>query len=58
MSVPSKFYDFADESEALRLFAQSIVFFFCLLISCIIFSVEDDYKCKLVSIIFLISLFF
>lgn len=30
MSVPSKFYDFADESEALRLFAQSIVFFFVL----------------------------
>lgn len=57
MSVPSKFYDFADESEALRLFAQSI-FFFCRLISFIIFSVEDDYKCKLVSIIFLISLFF
>ena len=28
MSVPSKFYDFADDSEALRLFAQPIVFFF------------------------------
>ena len=57
MSVPSKFFDFADESEALRLFAQPIVLL-CLLISFIIFSVEDDYKCKLVSIIFLISLFF
>ena len=27
MSVPSKFYDFVDDSEALRLFAQPIVFF-------------------------------
>lgn len=57
MSVPSKFYDFVDDSEALRLFAQPIVFFLSL-ISFVIFSLEDDYKCKLVSIMFLISLFF